>query len=133
MKKERFSYLLGRLPMGLSFFGHGLIRITKLNIFSDGMVKQFEKSPLPVGLVSAFGHVLPFFEFITGILLLVGLFTRFSIILGSVIILALIFGSSMIEQWNAIFIQLFYGLYLAILYLFSDYNGFSIDALRNKQ
>jgi thiosulfate dehydrogenase [quinone] large subunit len=127
MKKEYFSYLLARLPMGLSFFGHGLIRITKLDTFSDGMVKQFNKSPLPEAFVSGFGHVLPFLEFIAGILLLLGLFTRFAIVLASAIILALIFGSSVIEQWNAIFTQLFYGAYLAVLYYFTHYNGYSID------
>jgi len=127
MKKEQFTYLLARLPMGLSFFGHGLIRIMKMETFSAGMVKQFSKSVLPEGLVSLFGHVLPFLEFITGILLLFGLFTRFAVVLGVAIVLSLIFGSSLIEQWNAIFTQLFYAAYLAGLYYFADYNGYSID------
>jgi thiosulfate dehydrogenase [quinone] large subunit len=127
MKKEQYTYLLARLPMGMSFFGHGLIRLTKLNEFSEGMVKQFSKSFLPAGFVSAFGHVLPFLEFITGILLLLGLFTRFATVLGAAIILALIFGSSVIEQWNAIFTQLFYGAYLAGLFYYADYNGFVVD------
>ena len=132
MKKEHYTYLLARLPMGLSFFGHGLIRITKLNEFSDGMVKQFSKSVLPEGFVSAFGHALPFLEFITGLLILLGLFTRFGIVLGAAIILALIFGSSIIEQWNAVFTQLLYGAYFALLYYFEPCNRYSIDGLRNK-
>jgi len=118
--------------MGLSFFGHGLIRITKLNEFSDGMVKQFSKSVLPEGFVSAFGHALPFLEFITGLLILLGLFTRFGIVLGAAIILALIFGSSIIEQWNAVFTQLVYGAYLAVLFYFADYNGVSVDGWRKR-
>jgi len=130
MKKDHYTYLLARLPMGLSFFGHGLIRIIKLDEFSDGMVKQFSKSVLPEGFVSAFGHVLPFLEFITGLLILLGLFTRFGIVLGVAIILALIFGSSVIEQWNAIFTQLFYGAYLAVLFYFADWNRVSVDSWR---
>jgi thiosulfate dehydrogenase [quinone] large subunit len=132
MKKEQFAYPMARLAIGLSFFGHGLIRITKLETFSSGMVKQFSNSILPEGLVSGFGHVLPFLEFITGLLLLLGLFTRFALILGWIIILALIFGSSIIEQWNAIFTQLFYAAYLAVLYFFTQYNAFSIDGWRNR-
>jgi thiosulfate dehydrogenase [quinone] large subunit len=129
-KKEHIAYLMARLPMGLSFFGHGLIRITKLDTFSNGMVKQFSKSILPEGFVSAFGHVLPFLEFITGVLLLLGLFTRSALILGTAIILMLIFGTSLIEQWNGIFTQLFYAAYLAVLYYFNQYNAISIDGRR---
>jgi thiosulfate dehydrogenase [quinone] large subunit len=132
MKKQQYTYLLARLPIGLSFFGHGLIRILKLSVFSDGMVKLFSKSPLPEGLVSAFGHVLPFFELATGLLLLLGLFTRFATVLGVAIMLALIFGSSMIEQWNAIFTQLFYSAYLVLLFNYSQYNRFSVDGARNR-
>ena len=132
-KKEHIAYLLARLPIGLSFFGHGLIRIIKLNTFSNGMVKQFSKSILPESFVSAFGHVLPFLEFITGLLLLLGLFTRSAMVLGVAIIMMLIFGSSIIEQWNAIFTQLFYAAYLAVLYYFSQYNTISIDGWRGNK
>jgi len=130
MKKEHFTFLLARLPVGLSFFGHGLIRLTKLETFSHGMVGQFSKSVLPEGIVLAFGIVLPFLEFITGFLLLIGLFTRFSIVLGMAIILSLIFGSSLIEQWQAVFTQLVYGAYLAVLFYFADFNDISIDGWR---
>ncbi|MDB5007909.1 MAG: hypothetical protein JWP45_2302 [Mucilaginibacter sp.] len=129
MKKEHYTYLLARLPIGLSFFGHGLVRLTKLEAFSSGMVNQFSKSLLPQGMVSQFSHLLPFLEFITGILLLLGLFTRFALILGAIIMLALIFGSSLIEEWQAVFTQLIYGAYLALLYNFTNYNRISIDGL----
>lgn len=131
MKKEQITYLLARLPLGMSFFGHGLIRITKLDAFSHGMVGQFSKSVLPVAFVSAFGTVLPFLEFVTGVLLLLGLFTRFAIILGVAVILALILGSSIIEQWQNVFIQLVYGAYLAVLFYYTHYNKISIDGIRN--
>jgi thiosulfate dehydrogenase [quinone] large subunit len=127
MKSEQYTYLLARLPIGMSFFGHGFIRLTKLSGFSQGMVIQFSKSFLPGQFVLAFSYILPFFELIIGLLLLLGLFTRFSIVLGMVVILALIAGSSIIEQWNAVFIQMFYGAYLAVLFYFTRYNRFSID------
>ena len=77
MEKPNTAYLLARLPIAMSMFTHGLERIPKLQAFSEGMVKQFAKSPLPAGMVQAFGTVLPCFEFLTGLLLLIGLFTRF--------------------------------------------------------
>jgi thiosulfate dehydrogenase [quinone] large subunit len=91
------------------------------------MLKQFSKSLLPEGFVSLFGHVLPFLELVTGVLLLLGLFTRFGLILAWLILLSLIVGSSIIQQWNAIFTQLFYVAYLSALYWFMDYNGISVD------
>lgn len=130
MKKEAVAYLLARLTIGMSFFGHGLIRFTKLDAFSHGMVTQFSKSMLPGGMVLAFSYVLPFLEFLTGVLLLFGFFTRFAIVLGVGIMLSLIFGSSLVEQWNAVFTQLFYGAYLAVLYYFSQYNTLSVDGRR---
>jgi thiosulfate dehydrogenase [quinone] large subunit len=132
MKKENYSYLIARLTLGMSFLGHGAIRLTKLSVFSHGMVQQFSKSFLPGWFVLGFGIVLPFLEFITGVLLLLGLFTRFAIVLGVAIILSLIIGSSVIEQWQAIFVQIVYGAYLALLFNFTGYNAISIDALITK-
>jgi thiosulfate dehydrogenase [quinone] large subunit len=132
MKKEQYTYLLARLPIGMSFFGHGLERLPKLAAFSNGMVASFSKSILPAGLVLPFGYVLPFLELLTGILLLLGLFTRFATVLGVAIMLALIFGSCMVEQWNNVFTQIIYGTYLALLFEFVQYNSISIDRLRGK-
>ncbi|WP_236564852.1 DoxX family membrane protein [Flavobacterium sp. MK4S-17] len=68
-------YLLLRLLLGISFFGHGLVRLPKLNMFSGWMVKTFENSMLPQALVLPFSYMLPFAELITGALLLIGLLT----------------------------------------------------------
>ena len=130
MKKESITYLLARLPIGMSFFGHGLERLPKLDAFSHGMAASFSKSILPEALVLPFGYILPVLELLTGIMLLLGLFTRFATILGVAIMLALIFGSCMIEQWNNVFTQIIYGGYLALLYYFVQYNAVSIDGWR---
>lgn len=132
MKTAQYTYLLARLPIGMSFFGHGLERIPKLAEFAGHMAKPFEKSIMPMSLVTPFGYVLPFLELLTGILLLLGLFTRFATVLGTLIILALIFGSCMIEQWNNVFSQIVYGAYLALLFYFADYNILAIDRLIHK-
>jgi thiosulfate dehydrogenase [quinone] large subunit len=121
------TYLLARLPIAVSMFGHGLERIPKLQGFSSHLVGQFSKSILPAALVTPFSYVLPFLELLTGVLLILGLFTRFSCILGVLIMLALIFGSSMIEQWENVFTQIIYGAYFALLYYFAVYNRYSID------
>jgi thiosulfate dehydrogenase [quinone] large subunit len=132
MNKEKSTYLLARLLIGMSFFGHGLVRVPKLATFSQGLVNSFSKSIIPEILVRPFSYALPVIELTIGILLLLGLFTRFSLTLGVLAMLVLIFGSSMIEQWENVFIQLVYGAYLVLLLGFIQYNAFSIDSLKNK-
>jgi thiosulfate dehydrogenase [quinone] large subunit len=132
MKKESITYLLARLPIGMSFFGHGLERLPKLYAFSHGMAASFSKSILPETVVLPFGYILPVLELLTGILLLLGLFTRFATVLGVALMLALIFGSCMVEQWDNVFTQIIYGGYLALLYYFAQYNTISIDGWRTK-
>ena len=127
MKIAQTSYLLARLPIGMSMFGHGLIRFTKLETFSSGMVKEFGKSLLPEWLVLPFSYILPFLEFLIGILLLLGLFTRFATMLGVAVMLALILGSAALEQWNNIFTQIIYGAYFALLFRYAVYNEYSLD------
>ncbi len=129
MKKERITYLLCRLPVAMSMFGHGLDRLPKIAGFSDHMAAQFKNAVLPLAAVEVFSHALPFVELLTGVLLIMGLFTRFAAVIGVLIMLALIFGSSMIEQWENVFTQIVYGLCFALIYYFERYNYYSVDRL----
>lgn len=130
MKRYTWAYLMARLPLGMSLFGHGLVRLPKLDQFSLGLTTEFNRTFLPLWLLQPFSYVLPFLELLTGILLLLGLFTRFALFLGGLVMVLLIFGSTLIEEWNNVAVQLFYGLYFAALLLFVDHNGVSLDARR---
>lgn len=122
------TYLLARLPIGMSMLGHGLVRIPKLSAFAEGMAASFEASLLPPALVLGFGYVLPFVELGIGICVLAGLFTRQALIAGVVLMCVLIFGSSLTEQWQGVAIQMFYGVYFSLLYRYSEpYNQYALD------
>lgn len=129
MKEINITYLLARLPIGMSMLGHGLVRLPKLAAFSEWMTGSFSKSVLPEFMVLPFSYLLPVLELITGLLLLSGLFTRFAVLLGSAIMLMLIFGSCIIEQWENVFIQVLYGAYFAVLYRYLNFNKISVDQL----
>jgi len=122
LKKEKVAYTLARLPIGLSFLGHGLVRLPKLNQFVNGMQKGFEATYLPTEIVKPFAFVLPFLELLLGMAILFGFKMKNTTILGVILVCLLIFGSSFQENWSAIAIQMFYGIYLVALYLFSNYN-----------
>lgn len=122
-----FTFLILRLAIAVSMLGHGLVRLPKLKTFSQWMVGSFEKSMLPKILVLPFSYVLPIAELTIGLLLLTGLFTKPAVFGGSAIILILLFGTAMIENWDAIPSQLLHLIFFAILMQFMANNGYALD------
>jgi thiosulfate dehydrogenase [quinone] large subunit len=135
ISSQQLSFLLGRLAIGMSMFGHGLVRLPKLAGFSTWMVGQFEKSILPDIVVIPFSYILPIAEFLVGVFLLIGLFTRQSLIAGALVMIALIFGTTMIEEWDSLGSQLIHAAFFTVLLIFEkEYNLFAVDLIleRNK-
>lgn len=121
------AYFFLRLSMGINFLGHGLVRLTKLQGFADGMVKGFEKSWLPQLFVHMFSIALPFLEFSIGLLLIIGFKTRIATMAGASLIILLLFGSSTVENWEAMGIQMIYaGLFYILISRLED-NYLSLD------
>ncbi|PSL33811.1 DoxX family protein [Dyadobacter jiangsuensis] len=125
-------FLLLRVGIGISMFGHGLVRLPKLNAFSQWMVGSFAKSMLPAELVRPFSMVLPFAELVIGFLLLIGLFTEPALISGAVLVLLLLFGTAMVENWEAIPSQLIHLVFFAVLLQFIASNSWSLDKILNR-
>ena len=126
------AFLLLRLAIAASMFGHGLVRLPKLNGFSQWMVSSFEKSILPSALVIPFSYALPIAEFAIGLLLLIGLFTRVSLIAGGIVMIALILGTTLIENWEALTSQLVHADFFAVLLSFVQYNTWAVDNILKK-
>ena len=123
------SFLLLRLASGASMFGHGLVRLPKLHGFSNWMVGTFEKSILPKAIVTPFSYLLPIAEFTIGLLLISGLFTKPALIGGGLVMIILIFGSCMIENWEILPSQLIHAAFFAVLLQFAANNTYSLDKL----
>jgi thiosulfate dehydrogenase [quinone] large subunit len=132
MTSQRTAFLLARLGIGMSFFGHGLVRLPKLAAFATHMIAPFEHSMLPLALVTPFGYVLPFLEFGIGLLLLIGLFARQALIAGGIVMILLIFGTTAIEQWQNLDSQLIHLAFFAILLHFYDRTS-SVSKTNNTQ
>lgn len=125
-------FLLLRLGIAISMFGHGLVRLPKLKTFSQWMIGLFEKSILPKIVIIPFSYLLPIAELTIGLLLFTGLFTKPALILGSIMMLALLFGTSMIENWEAIPSQLLHLLFCAVLLQFIENNSWALDCFFRK-
>ena len=126
------AFLLLRLAIGASMFGHGLVRLPKLNAFSSWMTGSFENTLLPQIIVLPFSYVLPIAEFGIGLLLLLGLFTKTAATLGAIVMILLLIGTALIENWEAIPSQLIHVLFFALLLQFTDRNTFAMDMLIKK-
>jgi thiosulfate dehydrogenase [quinone] large subunit len=97
--------------------------------FSTKTTSEFAGSSLPAGLVRAFLTVLPFAEFSLGCLITLGLFTRWALTLGGLLITALIFGTALRSDWTTVGIQMIYAITYYLLMSNRVDNAFSLDAL----
>lgn len=130
-KDAQLAYLLIRLTMGLNFFMHGTVRIFgNLETFRQSLVTNFQETLLPQPFVEAFATVLPFVEAAIGSLLLLGLFTRQAVVAGAVVIMVLIFGTSLRQDWGTVGSQMLYALFFYFLIRNAADNAWALDSRR---
>src|ERR1700730_11355282 len=127
------GYLLLRATIGVNIFMHGLSRILAgPSHFADLLVPAFQHAPLPASFVRLFALALPWAESIVGLLVLLGIRTRFALVAGSLLILTLTFGATLNQDWESAGLQLIYETVYASLRAFRQYNTLSIDELLHR-
>lgn len=112
MNSRKLSFFFLRLPIAVSLLGHGLVRLPKLQAFSEWMVGSMEQSAIPDVLIIPFSYIVPFVETLIGLLLLIGFQPRYTLYAGLALMSILVLGSSSIENWGAIEAQLIHAVYL---------------------
>jgi len=128
---RQLAYVVFRLTLGINILIHGAGRIfgPGAGAFASATEVEFTKTALPAGMVNAFLIVLPFAELVLGTLITLGLFTRWSLTLGGLLITALVFGTAMRSDWNLVGLQMMYALTYYFLLIHRSSNRFSLDAL----
>lgn len=136
---EAWACLLLRLWVGMRLLFAGLTKWksganefkaeamqTKMDAISEQMATN---TPIPRGMTDAFANTLPYALVIVGALIIVGLFTRLSLIAGGFIFLSLAFGLMMLpDDTQSIFRGIEIGLLAGALAL-SRYNVLAVDNL----
>ena len=129
----QLAYAAFRITLGMNIFFHGAMRlITGLDAWAVKEEALFTNTLLPMWSVSAFLHVLPFVEVLLGALAFLGLYTRWALIAGSLMILTLVFGNDIRQDWNTVGNNMHYVLYYAGLIAAYRYNAFALDNLRGR-
>jgi thiosulfate dehydrogenase (quinone) large subunit len=128
---RQLAYLIFRLTLGINILVHGAGRIfgPGADAFATTTTAEFTKTALPLGLVHAFLFVVPFAELVLGTLTTLGLFTRWALVVGGLLILALVFGTAMRSDWNTVGVQMIYAITYYLLLVNRGDNRFSVDGL----
>ncbi|RYC71822.1 MULTISPECIES: DoxX family protein [Spirosoma] len=117
MTNTQLAQLVIRLGLGINMLMHGLVRIPKLSAFVAKTGAGFANTILPAILTNVFLYTLPFVEFASGVLILLGgQFSRWGYFIGGLTISALLFGTTLKEDWQSAGTQLIYviAFYLAL-------------------
>ena len=128
LSDRNLAYTVLRFTLGLSIFMHGLVRLPHLSAFADSTVKLFVNTPLPEFSVRLFAFALVFVETAVGVLLLLGFWTRWALLLGALTMAALVFGTALRSDWDTLAIQMLYALIYSALIATRKYNVYSLDA-----
>ena len=129
MDERRTAYALMRITFGviLLFFGIGKF-VSGVSAFVGNMNQQFS-GKLPAMMVMPFAYAIPLVETLSGALIVVGLFTRFALVLSGLLLIGLTFGVVILGQAPTVAHNLQYALVNFVLLWFTDANGFSLDSV----
>jgi thiosulfate dehydrogenase [quinone] large subunit len=127
-----WAYAILRLTFGFNIMLHGLSRIFAGHAaFLAYLNHYFEKAPLiSASMLPAFARVLPPIETALGVLLVLGLWTRFALIAGGLVITMLAIGTNLAQDWTVAGLQLIYAFIYYYLLVHRDLNSASIDGMR---
>lgn len=128
------AYVVMRVGGGLNMLMHGLVRIfdSGMGNFVSYLEKGFEGTVMPGFLLAPSAYLITGVELIGGLMLLIGLFTRWSAFVLGVLMIGLQFGMAMQQQWGTLADQFIYMVIFAGLVAFASKDVWNVDSLLNK-
>ena len=125
---RRIAYALLRIVFGVNIFLHGISRLVGDHAaFLAYLSQQMAKAPISKSLLPPFAAALPWTEATIGLLLLLGLFTRFALVTGSLVMVVLMAGITLAQNWDVAGIQLIYCAIYFVLLTHRGRNSYSLD------
>jgi thiosulfate dehydrogenase [quinone] large subunit len=122
------AYFIARFALGLNILLHGIIRLLEgPTAFVTSIEREFRGTILPAAGVVFFARLLPFAETLIGVLLVIGLGTQLAIVSGFALLMLLLIGKSIKQDWMTVGLQMIYVGFYAVLEALLGYNRISID------
>lgn len=125
-----FAHALARIGFGVNIASHGYTRIPGISGFAAGLEEQFAGTFLPGVLVNLSGYGIVIGEAVLGTLLVLGLFVRASLVAGMLLMILLLFGTCLLQNWGTAGTQMIYLGFYAVLLATAGYDGYSLDRWR---
>jgi thiosulfate dehydrogenase [quinone] large subunit len=123
------GYFVLRLSLGVDMLMHYVVRTWGVSKdFVPVTEKMFIGNLLPMSWVHFFLTVLPYFEGLLGVLLLLGLLSRWALTAEGLLVTVLLFGTALRSDWTVVSHQMIYLLFVFILLAGEDYNYISVDS-----
>lgn len=123
------GYFILRLSLGVDMLMHYVVRTWGISKdFVPVTEKMFVGNLLPMSWVHLFLTVLPYFEGLLGILLILGLLSRWAITAEGLLVTVLMFGTALRSDWTVVSHQMIYILFVFTLLAVEQYDYFSIDS-----
>src|SRR5579863_1974478 len=125
------AYAILRLSFGANICLHGVSRLLNGRpAFLAYLNHYFEHAHLiPQSMLPMFGAVLPWVETTLGVLLILGLFSRFTLIVGALVLTVLVIGTNLAQDWLVAGLQLPYCFIYYYLLIHLEQNSISLDAM----
>jgi thiosulfate dehydrogenase (quinone) large subunit len=124
------GYFILRLSLGIDMLMHYVVRTWGISKdFVPVTEKMFEGNLLPMSWVHVFLTVLPYFEGVLGILLILGLLSRWALTAEGLLVSVLMFGTALRSDWTVVSHQMIYIIFVFILLAVEQYDYFSVDSL----
>lgn len=123
------AYVLLRIIVGINYFNHGFTRMGNIPGFMNAMVGAMEGAWMPEPLVRLTAFFVSPVELIFGLFLILGLFTRISLIVLFVLMAILMYGVTIVQNWDSASSQLIYNIVLFILLAGVGYNRWALDGV----
>jgi len=130
MNNQGLITLLIRFTLGPIFLAYGIHKLGGYSITAKRIGAGFVETWLPMWLVQPVALAIPIWELLVGILLILGLFYRISLIATSIFIAILTFGLAIQGNAEVVGRNLIFVVTLAIAFHNSDDNPYSLDTLR---
>ncbi|NJL81785.1 MAG: DoxX family protein [Chloroflexaceae bacterium] len=121
------AYTFLRIIVGINYYNHGFTRIDSIPNFIQAMVERFQGTYVPEILVTINAALVPPVELVVGLLITLGWFTRAALIACFCLMFVLMYGVTLLQEWDIASSQLIYNLVLFILLAGLGYNQISVD------
>ena len=133
MNARSLAYALARITYGVIFLFYGIEKLRGGVSGFVGSMNQLFSGKLPASMVMPFAYFIPFAELISGVLIVLGLFTRVGLTISGLLLLGLTFGMVILGQAPTVAHNLQYVLVNFVLLWFIDANAFCLDSIWSKR